>query len=85
MVDENEIKIDDNLGERWHKAADILETNKSDDVKLFEVFQLYKDDLKEHFTQFYYAMLGWKDAHLNELLKESDITENPYAKTESEE
>ena len=68
------------IGERWHKAADILETNKSDDVKLFEVLQLYKDDLKENFTQFYYAMLGWKDAHLDELLRESDIVHenHPY-------
>lgn len=32
---------------RRHKAGDILVTNKSADVKLFEVFQLYKEDLKK--------------------------------------
>ena len=33
----------------------------SDDNKLFLVFQLYKDDLKEDYSQLYYALLAWSD------------------------
>lgn len=51
----------------------ILETDMSDDLKLFEVFKVYKEDLKEEYSQLYYALLGWKDAHLKELLKEETI------------
>ena len=62
------------MTDRRQKAENILaDKNKSDDVKLFEIFQLYKDNLREHYAQFYYAMLGWKDAHLKELLAETDI------------
>lgn len=46
---------------------------KSADAKLFEIFQLYKEDLKKNYTQFYYAMLEWKDTHLKELLKETKL------------
>lgn len=65
---------------RRQKASDILVTNKSADVKLFEIFWLYKEDLKKNYTQFYYAMLEWKDAHLSELLAETDVvtTNNSY-------
>lgn len=58
---------------RRDKAGDILVTSKSADAKLFEIFQLYKDDLKKNYTQLYYAMLEWKDAHLKELLKETNL------------
>ena len=58
---------------RRDKAGDILVTSKSADTKLFEIFQLYKDDLKKNYTQFYYVMLEWKDAHLKELLKEINL------------
>ena len=58
---------------RRDEAGDILVTSKSADAKLFEIFQLYKEDLKKNYTQFYYAMLEWKDAHLKELLKETDL------------
>ena len=40
---------------------------KSDDLKLYEVFQIYKDELKNEYSQLYYALLGWKDNHLREL------------------
>ena len=65
---------------RRGKAGDILVTSKSADAKLFEIFQLYKDDLKKNYTQFYYAMLEWKDAHLKELLKEANlgVDDNSY-------
>ena len=43
--------------------------DKSDDEKLLEVFQLYKDSLKENYPQLYYALLGWKDFHCHELNK----------------
>jgi hypothetical protein len=34
----------------------------SDNDKLFMIFQLYKDDLKEDYSQLYYALLGWSDS-----------------------
>lgn len=52
------------------KAQNILSSDKSDDLKLFEIFQIYKDDLQKEYTQLYYALLGWKDNHLKELQKE---------------
>lgn len=51
-------------------AQNILTSNKSDDLKLFEVFQIYKEDIRKEYTELYYALLGWKDSHLKELLKE---------------
>lgn len=49
------------------KAQEILASNMSDDLKLFEVFQIYKEDLQKEYSQLYYALLGWKDTHLKEL------------------
>ena len=45
----------------------ILASDKSDDQKLLEVFELYKDDLREQYPNLYYALLGWRNAHLREL------------------
>ena len=59
--------------EKRIKAQKILTSGKSDDLKLFEVFKIYSEDLKEEYSQLYYALLGWKDAHLRELLKEESI------------
>lgn len=56
---------------RREKADAILLTDKSTDVKLYEIFQLYKEDLKKSYPQLYYSMLEWKDRHLHELLKET--------------
>ena len=51
-------------------AQSILASDMSDDLKLFEIFKIYNDNLKEEYSQLYYALLGWKDAHLKELLAE---------------
>ena len=48
-------------------ASAIMASTKTDDQKLYEVFQLYKDDIREHNSQLYYALLGWADAHRREL------------------
>ena len=53
-------------------AQNILKSNKSDDLKLFEVFQIYKEDIRKEYTELYYALLGWKDSHLKELFKEQN-------------
>lgn len=55
------------------KAQKILASGKSDDLKLFEVFKIYNEDLQKEYSQLYYALLGWKDNHLKELLKEESI------------
>lgn len=55
------------------KAQKILTSGKSDDLKLFEVFRIYNEDLQKEFSQLYYALLGWKDIHLKELLKEESL------------
>lgn len=58
--------------EKREKAQKILSSEeKSNDLKLYEILQIYKEDLhKSSFCQLYYALLGWKDAHLKELNKE---------------
>lgn len=47
----------------------LASAKKSDDQKLHEVFDLYKEDLQREYPQLYYALLGWKDAHLQELTR----------------
>lgn len=42
----------------------------SDDLKLYKVFEIYKDDLQKNYEQLYYALLGWKDSHLKQLYKD---------------
>ena len=56
---------------RREKADEILLEDKTADLKLYEIFQLYKEDLKKSYPQFYYSILEWKDTHLHELLKET--------------
>ena len=55
-----------NNAEKAKKADIILISSESDDKKLFDIFQIYKEDLKQNYTELYYALLGWKDSHLNE-------------------
>ena len=55
------------------KAQNILASGKSDDLKLFEIFKIYNEDLQKEYSQLYYALLGWKDTHLKELLKEEAL------------
>lgn len=40
---------------------------KSDDFKLLEVFEIYKEDLRNEYVNLYYALLAWRDSHLREL------------------
>ena len=54
-------------------SQNILSSGMSDDLKLFEIFKLYSEDLQKEYSQLYYALLGWKDAHLKELLKEEAL------------
>ena len=62
-----------NRVEKRTEAQKILVSGKSDDLKLFEVFKIYNEDLQKEFSQLYYALLGWKDSHLKDLLKEESI------------
>jgi hypothetical protein len=48
-------------------AAVLASESKSDDQKLYEIFELFKDDIKATNSSLYYALLGWKYAHLKEL------------------
>ena len=63
----------ENRVEKRIKAQKILTSGKSDDLKLFEVFKVYSEDLKKEYSQLYYALLGWKDVHLKALLKEEAL------------
>ena len=68
---ENEIpKTSLSKVEKRLEAQKILSSSKSDDLKLFEIFEIYKYDLQNEYINLYYALLGWKDAHLQELFKE---------------
>ena len=48
------------------KCQKVLASNKSDDQKLYEVFQMCKDDIRCTNLDLYYALLGWADAHKRE-------------------
>ena len=50
-------------------AEDVLRSLKSDDLKLYDIFNIYKEDLKENYSQLYYALLSWQDAHSKELFE----------------
>ena len=54
-------------------AQKILETDMSDDLKLFEIFKIYSEDLQRKYSCLYDALLGWKNNHLKELLKEESL------------
>lgn len=56
--------------EQLDRASDILVSDASDNLKLKLVFDIYKDNLQQEYSQLYYALLGWKDTHLNQLLRE---------------
>lgn len=45
----------------------ILASDRTDDQKLCEMFQLYKSELQVQYPNLYYALLGWRDAHIREL------------------
>lgn len=62
----------DKLAKRTN-AQSILASGRSDDLKLFEIFKIYNEDLQKNYSQLYYALLGWKDSHLKELLKEESM------------
>lgn len=47
----------------------LANATKSDDQKLNEVFELYKEELQQEYSQLYYALLGWKYAHFQELMR----------------
>lgn len=53
--------------EKQQIANKILSSVDTDDQKLYEIFELYKDDLRKFNVNVYYALLGWKDAHHKEL------------------
>ena len=65
------------------KAQNILASGKSDDLKLFEIFKIYSEDLQKEFSQLYYALLGWKDNHLKELSKEKPCGNSRRLNTET--
>ena len=45
----------------------ILASNKNDDQKLYEIFLLHQNEIRKQNINLYYALLGWKDAHIREL------------------
>ena len=57
------------------KAQKILSSNKSDDLKLLEVFEIYKEDIQRENTELYYALLGWRYNHFKELQREQNHKE----------
>lgn len=51
-------------------STKILSSNMTDDLKLFEIFSVWADLIRKTNIHLYYALLGWKDVHLNTLMKE---------------
>lgn len=57
--------------QRKQCCANILASRKTDDQKLFDVFQQCKEELRNTNTDLYYALLGWADAHKHELISDA--------------
>lgn len=49
--------------EKIQECQTVLASRKSDDQKLYDVFQHQKAELRKTNPQLYYALLGWADAH----------------------
>lgn len=41
----------------------LVKTDISEDQRLREMFELYKDDIRAHNVMLYYALLSWNDAN----------------------
>ena len=55
--------------EKYEIAIDVMKRKDlTDDEKLLKVFEIYKEGLKENYSQLYYALLAWKDTHRKEFL-----------------
>ncbi len=67
----NDIEWQNITKEESCRAQDILMSDMSDDLKLYEIFQIYKEDIRG--TQLYYALLGWVDTHICDLQKEQNV------------
>ena len=67
----SEKKEDKNDKSEKRKNAEYIlqDSKKCDDLKLYDVFEIYKDDLKANYSQLYYALLAWKDTHSRELFE----------------
>lgn len=52
------------------KSREILASDKSNDLKLFEIFQIYKSDIQNEYTELYYTLLRWENEHLKKLQEE---------------
>jgi hypothetical protein len=50
--------------DREQKARNILKDFCTDNSKLYQIFQLYKDDIKKDYPHLYYALLGWQDSNI---------------------
>jgi hypothetical protein len=49
--------------EKREKANEILANSlKTDKEKLLEIFELFKEDIRNDYTMLYYALLGWRDS-----------------------
>ena len=53
-----------------NKINILAKKDMSDDLKLYEIFQEYKVSLKSKYPDLYYALLGWQDNHIHEILEE---------------
>lgn len=57
----------DKVEKRIEAQKVLAALGKSNDQKLYEVFELYKDELRANNTLVYYALLGWVYDHFREL------------------
>lgn len=54
----------------------------NDDDKLYLIFNLHKDKIRQFDVHLYYALLGWKDAHIKELLNSKPLVDTLNSITE---
>ena len=56
--------------DKREKANNILSSKVSDDFKLSEMFNLYREEIRSVNVYLYYTLLGWEDSHKKELRNE---------------
>ena len=54
------------------ESTRILYSGFNEDLKVFETFHLYKNDLKRDYPDIYHALLEWSDVRAVELSKFKD-------------
>ena len=66
------------LKQKEAAMAILSNASKSTDLKLYQLFELYKDDLRKENNPLYYALLDWADKHAHDLVDNDTLRTELY-------